>query len=153
MKIFVDSSILIEYIKGNMLDLYEALIEQQHNLFTNQVGISEYLFHFIAVKGQKSPLSVKESGKIAEVFGNRNPFDMIPDMKHLDHNQEIAFKAFGIMKKYKMLPNDAIIVATCDYFKIKNLASYDKDFDLPCKYFGIRVINCTGDLVEVDPKD
>lgn len=152
MNIFVDSSVLIEYIKGNRLDLYEALIEQEHNLFTNQVGVSEYLFHFIAVSAQKSPLSVKESGKIAEVFGKRNPFDMMPDIKHLDHNQEIAFKAFEIMKQYNMLPNDAIIVATCDFFKIDNLATFDEDFDAPCKDFGIRIIKDTENLFEIIPR-
>jgi len=37
MKIFVDSSILIEYIKGNRIDFYETLIEQNHDLYINQV--------------------------------------------------------------------------------------------------------------------
>lgn len=69
MKVFIDTSILIEYLKGKQIDLYEELIKQQHSLYINQVVVSEFLFYFLALKAEKSPLSAKQSGKIAEAFG------------------------------------------------------------------------------------
>ncbi len=33
-----------------------------------------------------------------------------------------------IMKHYKLLPNDALIVATCKYYEIKKIVTFDEDF-------------------------
>lgn len=34
----------------------------------------------------------------------------------------------NIMEKYKLLPNDALIVATCKHYGIKKIATFDEDF-------------------------
>jgi len=33
-----------------------------------------------------------------------------------------------IMKRYHLLPNDALIAATCKYYGIKKIATFDEDF-------------------------
>nr|WP_275425194.1 PIN domain-containing protein [Thermococcus chitonophagus] len=33
-----------------------------------------------------------------------------------------------VMKKYKLLPNDALIAITCGHYGIKNIATFDEDF-------------------------
>ena len=33
------------------------------------------------------------------------------------------------MTKYKLLPNDALIAATCKHLNIKRIATFDSDFD------------------------
>ncbi len=33
-----------------------------------------------------------------------------------------------IIQKYGLLPNDALIVATCKYYGIKKIATFDEDF-------------------------
>ena len=55
MKIFVDSGIFVEYLKGRKVDFFEYLINQDYKLFINQVVLSEVLFHFIGTIGNKSP--------------------------------------------------------------------------------------------------
>jgi len=35
---------------------------------------------------------------------------------------------FNIVKNYGLLPNDALIVATCRYYGIKKIATFDEDF-------------------------
>jgi len=146
MKVFIDTSVLVEYVKGNHADFYENLITGNHLLFINQVVISEFLFHLIALNANKSPLSVKQSGQIAEIFSTFNPFDLLPDFFHLGHNQEIANEGFEIMKKYNLLPNDALILASCKFFGIDNIATYDKDFLIPGFDLNIRIINRIKDL-------
>jgi uncharacterized protein len=59
MKIFVDSSILVEYIKGSQIDILEKLISSDNKLFTNPIVFSEFMFYYLAVTGDKSPLSIK----------------------------------------------------------------------------------------------
>ena len=34
----------------------------------------------------------------------------------------------SIMEKYNLLPNDALIVATCKHYEIKKIATFDEDF-------------------------
>jgi predicted nucleic acid-binding protein len=147
MKIFVDSGVLIEYLKGNETDFYEALIERNHSLLVNQVVISEFLFYFIALSANKSPMSIKMAKQIAESFRNKNPFEMLPGFTHLGHNQVIAESSFELMKKYNLLPNDALILASCLFYNIGNLASFDSDFEKACQDLGINLFSKVVQLV------
>lgn len=36
---------------------------------------------------------------------------------------------FELMRKYRLLPNDALIAATCKYYGIRKIATFDEDFD------------------------
>ena len=36
--------------------------------------------------------------------------------------------ALDVMEKYKLLPNDALIVATCKHYGIRKIATFDEDF-------------------------
>jgi predicted nucleic acid-binding protein len=44
------------------------------------------------------------------------------------------------MSKYNLLPNDAIILATCKIHGITELASHDADFTIPCGEEGIELL-------------
>ncbi|WP_457752675.1 PIN domain-containing protein [Thermococcus sp.] len=33
------------------------------------------------------------------------------------------------MKKYHLLPNDALITATCEFYEIEHIATFDDDFN------------------------
>ncbi|MEM2176791.1 MAG: PIN domain-containing protein [Archaeoglobaceae archaeon] len=35
---------------------------------------------------------------------------------------------FEIIKKYGLLPNDALIAATCKHYGIRKIATFDEDF-------------------------
>jgi uncharacterized protein len=76
MKIFVDSSIIVEYIKGNQTDLFEHLIVSEYELFTNAIVYSEFMFYYLAVLSGKSPLAVKENKQIKEIIEHNNPIDL-----------------------------------------------------------------------------
>jgi len=148
MKIFVDSGIFVEYVKGRRVDFFEYLINKDVELFINQVVLSEFLFHFIGTIGNKSPLTIKESGKIAECFKVHNPIDMLPGVEVLNHTSEISNFTIEFIKQFNLLPNDALILATCKFHNLKYLASFDSDFEVPCKTLGIRIFK-----VETDLKD
>jgi predicted nucleic acid-binding protein len=45
-----------------------------------------------------------------------------------------------LMSKYNLLPNDAIILATCKIHNITQLASHDKDFKTACDIEGITLL-------------
>ena len=43
-------------------------------------------------------------------------------------NEEIIDICEKIIEKYKLLPNDALIAATCKYYGISKIATFDEDF-------------------------
>ncbi|MEM0992198.1 MAG: twitching motility protein PilT, partial [Bacteroidota bacterium] len=67
-RIFLDSSILIEYRKGIKVALLDQLIQHSNDLdlCMSETVSSEYLFHLLALFGQKSPLALKESKTIGK---------------------------------------------------------------------------------------
>ena len=48
--------------------------------------------------------------------------------KDLADKSSIRTTIWRTMEKYHLLPNDALIVATCKYYWIRKLASFDEDF-------------------------
>ena len=44
-------------------------------------------------------------------------------------NEEIFDLAKEISIKYKLLPNDALTAATCKYYGISKIATFDDDFE------------------------
>jgi uncharacterized protein len=50
------------------------------------------------------------------------------------------------MQQYNLMPNDALILATCKLHRITRLASYDSDFATACTAKGIRLMQTVADL-------
>ena len=144
--IFLDTSILIEYVKGNNTDLLEAILLHDWKPFINHIVYSEFMFHFLSLAAGKAPLTLKKSKVIAEILDKNKPIDFLLNFKILSMNPEILLSSYFFMKKYHLLPNDALILATCQYYNIKFLASYDSDFSPICEPEGITLIMNIGDL-------
>ncbi len=60
--------------------------------------------------------------------------------EELEINKEIRNIAFEFMKKYGLLPNDALILATCKFYGARYLISFDDDFREACKGEGAALI-------------
>jgi uncharacterized protein len=52
-----------------------------------------------------------------------------------------SFIGLALMKKHNLLPNDALILASCKIKNIAVLASFDSDFTDACKKEKIQLIN------------
>ncbi|OYT55847.1 MAG: ribonuclease VapC [Desulfurococcales archaeon ex4484_217_2] len=48
--------------------------------------------------------------------------------KELEINDKVKQIAIEIMKEYGLLPNDALIAATCKYYGIDVILTFDEDF-------------------------
>ena len=68
-KIFIDSSVLIEALKGNKIDFYEKIISNINNEnLINETFISEYLYFILGFSGGISARTLKEKKQISVVF-------------------------------------------------------------------------------------
>lgn len=63
-----------------------------------------------------------------------NVFEFLPGDRRLINEAPI------LMAKYNLLPNDAIILATCKLHNITKLALHDTDFIFPCQAEGIELL-------------
>ena len=134
--IFIDSSVFLAFfIEG--VDLFEKL---RGDFTTSTNVIEEVVYVLIKEKAgeivgvekhydllkylRDNPEVVMEVGK--EVISDVSDFldfwkiRILPPAMHLD--------MFEIIAEYGLLPNDALIVATCKYYGIKKIATFDEDF-------------------------
>jgi uncharacterized protein len=73
---------------------------------------------------------------------------MLPGFTHLEHNSNIAETGLEYMKRYNLLPNDALILASCKSHNISHIATFDADFINPCSDLGITVLKAVRDIPE-----
>ena len=73
-KIFLDSSILVEYVKGAKTDLLDYMLnDANYTLFISQIVVSEFYFHALAAYGNKAPLTLKTSKLIGGIMHLHQP--------------------------------------------------------------------------------
>ena len=148
MKVFVDSSVLVEFVKGNdeAKRVLHKLSEVDAEVFINDIVFSEFVFHYISLKSGVSPLAVKEKRRIGEYLGEEEPFDFINQFGVLQVDEEVVRLSYKLMRKHNFLPNDAIILATCIRHSVDLLATLDGDFEDACKEEEVKVALKAEDL-------
>lgn len=147
-KIFIDSSILVEFKKQTRTDLLMGLLANPRiEPVISHTILSEYTYHLLAIEGQRSPRSIKESGSIAAMLLRDDPFSLFSIFSLTPTSEEISSVFLDMMSKYNLLPNDALILADCKLNKIDLLASYDvKDFAKACEQESIKLVSSISDM-------
>jgi uncharacterized protein len=141
-RIFVDSSVLIEAYKGNKLDFYQSLFSDNNNQFyLNEIVISEYLYYILGFNTGMSPRTLQQKNQIKITLESEvEQVNILEEFHLLSGNHDFIFEVPRLMSSYNLLPNDAIILATCKLHQIK-LASHDSDFIIPCENENIELIS------------
>jgi len=131
----VDSSILIEFVKGNerAKEILNRLIELGAEVYINDIVFSEFIFHYISLKSGLSPLTMKGKKEVGKYINEKDPREFTDQFGVLDVNESIVNMAYDFVRKYSLLPNDATILATCKFHEIDLLASLDRDFEEVCR--------------------
>lgn len=147
-KIFIDSSILVEFEKQSKTDLLLHLMGNKNfNLYLNCTVLSEYTYYLLAIEGGKSPRAIKEDENIGAILTRNNPEPFLSAFQMVALRPEIPATFLEMMSKYNLLPNDALILADCKLNSIDALATYDtKDFSMACDQEGIELISSVSDL-------
>ena len=139
--VIIDSSLLVEYIKGRKSKLLLQLMnDSEYECFINETIASEYLYYWLGVNGGKSPLSIQKSNEIQDLMKINTSFRLLESFSFCSTNEQIFTLVPQFMLQYNLLPNDAIILATCKIHNITKLASHDTDFVVPCSKEGIQLL-------------
>jgi len=142
-KIFIDTSILVEYSKNQRPSLFEYLLSEntKYEMVINETIISEYTFHWLAMLGQKAPLTLKRDQSISK-FINQAKLSQFLSLFSYAATDNIVIPTFlRLMERYNLLPNDAIILASCIKHGIKVIASFDADFTEICEKENILLVS------------
>ena len=142
-RIFIDSSILIEAIKGKKIDFYTSLVSDRSNhFFVNDIVVSEYVYFILGLNSGISPRTIKEKKLIGNILNNSvKEINILKDFTFISSDERLLDYVPELMSKYNLLPNDAIILATCKIHSINMLASHDTDFIEPCNEEGIHLLS------------
>ena len=140
-RIFIDSSVLIETYKGNKVDFYRSLFSNYSNqLYVNEIVLSEYLYYILGFNAGVSPRTLQQKKQIQSVLESETEqVSILKEFHFLPGSPDFIFEVPRLMSTYNLLPNDAIILATCKLHQTK-LASHDSDFIIPCEKENIELI-------------
>jgi len=147
-RVFLDSSILVEYYKGTKTDLLESLLLEipETRLFICQTTLSEYFFQCLKTDSGKAPLTVKSSGKIAEALSSTDHREFLSLFEYLSDGESLCQMCPEMMSKHNLLPNDALVLSICKLNGINILASYDaNDFKKACDKENITLLQTLAD--------
>lgn len=138
---FVDTNVIIEHLKGN-IDLLD-LRERFDVLYSNSIVFSEALMVYLRALTGERPYTLKHNPDIIrnlkeDLLDFSRLFELFLD---LEINRTIETLAIEYMIKYGLLPNDALILATCKFYDVKYLISFDGDFGNACKSEGISLLS------------
>ncbi|ASJ12302.1 type II toxin-antitoxin system VapC family toxin [Thermococcus thioreducens] len=136
----VDTSVIVEYLKGNpqAIASISKLLDGNNVLFINPAVFSEVIYVMMGYYSGRAPKTIKENPK-------RLPkeldmvFQVLSDYAFVEITRGTIEIAKELIEKYAMLPNDALILATCIEHGFA-LATLDDDFKLPAENEGVPII-------------
>ena len=133
MKVFFDSNVFLKYLAGveEAKKLLDKVEYSEWRGYVNDVVISEVVYGYLRLALNISRYRLREYiVKYIDRVGELLEQDVYPLFVNFEHLPTIigidALLKYII--KYKLLPNDALIVATCKTYDIKDIATFDEDF-------------------------
>ena len=130
---FIDSNIIIKYFAGDtaVKDVLTPVINYEVEGYVNSIVYSEVIYIVIKLLTPKKAYELKGQPETI-----RNTIKAISKhiefirtyFKELEINDKVKQIAIEIMKEYGLLPNDALIAATCKHYGIDVILTFDEDF-------------------------
>jgi predicted nucleic acid-binding protein len=91
---------------------------------------------------------LKEKKIIPTILQQNNPIILLELFTYLTDSQAIVGTYLDLMQKYNLLPNDALILATCKIHQIQKIVSFDStDFEKACLGENIKLVQRIEDLL------
>lgn len=137
-RVFLDTSFILNFLFGEerAVKTLENLLKSGSRFYVNPIVIGEVWFQLMANEYVKrhgrysaygirdEVTSVKGVISVADEF-----FEALPDFEVIEITERTVEIAREVVEKYDLLPNDAMIVASCLQYGIKKLATFDSDFE------------------------
>ena len=128
--VFVDSNVIIHHLAGDnkSKEIIENVESGGDTGYINQIVVSEVIFICLKLKTKKSAFELKKSPDIVKKVDLKNVYELLDIFIELPSDKGITRSAEDVIARYGLLPNDALIAATCKHHGIKKLATFNGDF-------------------------
>ena len=134
MATLIDSNVIVSLlIQSEKTEDAEKILENVRNPVTIITVIEESIYIGLSLiydaRGTRLKNKIKDCLRDDAVSFLRNLESFLEDfeIKLIAPPNDVKLLT-EIIEKYSLLPNDALIVATCKFYGIKHIASFDKDF-------------------------
>ena len=134
MKVFFDSNVFLKYLAGveEAKKLLDKVEYNEWEGYVNDVVVSEVIYGYLRLALNISRYKLKEYvvkyvDRIKELL-EQDVHPLFVNFEHLPTNVGID-TLIEYIAEYKLLPNDALIAVTCKAYDIKNIATFDEDFN------------------------
>ncbi|AAB90916.1 type II toxin-antitoxin system VapC family toxin [Archaeoglobus fulgidus] len=137
-KCFIDTTVILEVILRKEFKILEKLSEYVLHTSVNVLEEASFKIIFVSVVDELSVSRVNifkvkdsfEKGIGSSLTETRlHALNVLKDaLKIIEIDEHIFDMAKKIILEYKLLPNDALIAATCKHYGIKKIATFDEDF-------------------------
>jgi predicted nucleic acid-binding protein len=126
--VFIDSNVFLDFLEGK--EKAKTLLEAYSGLegYINDIVFSEVLFVYIKAETGKKSYELKKQPALVKSVELNDIVELLGRYRTLDVGEAVKSEAEGLIKKYGLLPNDALIAATCKHYGINKIATTDPDF-------------------------
>jgi len=127
--VFFDSSVFLDFLEGK--ERAKRLLESYSGPegCINDIVFSEVLFVYIKAETGKKSYELKKQPELVKSVELSDIVELLGRYRTLDLGEAVTREAEGLITKYGLLPNDALIAATCKHHGIKKTATFDADFE------------------------
>jgi len=128
--VFVDSNVIIHHLAGDnkAKEIIENVESGGDTGYINQIVVSEVIFICLKLKTKKSAFELKKAPDIVKRVDLKNVYELLDIFIELPSDKGITRSAEDVIARYGLLPNDALIAATCKHHGIRKLATFNGDF-------------------------
>ncbi len=128
--VFVDSNVIIHHLAGDnkAKEIIENVESGGDTGYINQIVVSEVIFICLKLKTKKSAFELKKAPDIVKRVDLENVYELLNIFIELPSDKGITRSAEDVIARYGLLPNDALIAATCKHHGIRKLATFNGDF-------------------------
>ena len=149
-KFFIDSNVILDYFYGEnrAREIMEAA-KSLGNVFINGIVLTEVSIRYLKDSTGEKSYTLKHNPQLVRDVDKGPLYSILDEFSYLSDNMLIGEDAIVLMDTYGLLPNDAIILATCKFYGIKYLISFDSDFRKACEGEGITLVDSKGKLEEL----
>jgi len=128
--VFIDSNVILRHLSGDrrakrIVDWVES---GRVIGYVNQVVASEVLYVYIKLMAGKPAYRLKEEPATVKQVDLTPVCKVLSLFEELPSSHEVTTGAIDLIRKYGLLPNDAIIASTCKHYGVGKIATFNSDF-------------------------
>jgi len=131
--VFIDSNVIVRYFVGDLeaKKLLDPIIDGEVEGFINEVVFSEVIFLTIRLITGRGAYELKREPELVKkaLKQMRDKVDFINMyFNEVEVSEAVKEHALKVMENHGILPNDALIAATCRHYGLEVIATFDEDF-------------------------